>query len=321
MEHGGGGDSRARDDWNRSTEDFLKNISNPTTRGAEDERSWRRGEEASYSTRYHDDRRFDDRFRGGSPERYDARRDRGFSPPYDDYRRRSLEDRVGRREGSWRSRSPPRSRSRSPSSQRYQTEREHELRRLERDTLGASPEVDLRAVLDIGRKAKEAVASGLVRNLKNAAARTLQSQQQQQQQQQQASTFSQPIPQQYPASVSNISYPSSGDAYSGPPAPRHDAGSAESRNKLRAGNYLVATWDAMTDGHAYDGVLSQVGAYLPHGVSYVKQFVDEQIRPEDMERFVVLPGGRMAYRFHKGPVIPIATTELGLKEFLDFLEK
>ena len=83
----------------------------------------------------------------------------------------------------------------------------------------------------------------------------------------------------------------------------------------------MATWDAMTDGHAYDGVLSQVGAYLPHGVSYVKQFVDEQIRPEDMERFVVLPGGRMAYRFHKGPVIPIATTELGLKEFLDFLEK
>ena len=44
MEHRGGGDSRARDDWDRSTEDFLRNISNPS-----------RGGEASYSTRYDSD--------------------------------------------------------------------------------------------------------------------------------------------------------------------------------------------------------------------------------------------------------------------------
>ena len=95
-----------------------------------------------------------------------------------------------------------RSRSRSPRPPGLPpspSERERELRRLERDTLRIGPaaadaataaaaatvsEVDLRAVLDIGRKAKEAVATGLVRNLKNAAARTLQSRQQQQQQQQ-----------------------------------------------------------------------------------------------------------------------------------------
>ena len=99
------------------------------------------------------------------------------------------------------------------------------------------------------------------------------------------------------------------------------AGSGESRDKLRAGNYLVATWDALTDGHQYDGVISQIGAYLPHGVSYVKQFVDEKILPENMDRYVVMPGGKVFMTFERGPIIPIATTELGLKEFLDFLER
>ena len=346
-EHGAG-DGRDRDNWDRTTQDFIRTISNPSPRG-EEERRWRRGggggergeraeaSSSSYNTRYDHDRGFDERFRGGSSEHY-GRRGRGISPPYD-YRRRTSEGREGSRDGSWRSKSPPRSRSRSPRSLEFppsSSERELELRRLERDTLrigvadkAAASEVDLREVLDIGRKAKEAVASGMVRNLKNAAARTLQSQQQQQPQQAPDAHLdvrSHPLSQDFPFLGPNISHPSRGNVTgkgdnSGRPRPQHDVGSGESMNKLRAGNYLVATWDAMTDGHQYDGVISQVGAYLPHGVTYVKHFLDEKIAPEDMEHYVVMPGGRVFLRFNKSYIIPISTTELGLKEFLEFLER
>ena len=40
---------------------------------------------------------------------------------------------------------------------------------------------------------------------------------------------------------------------------------------------------------------SQLGAYLPHGVSYVKQFVDVTVKPEDMKRYYVHQG-RMCIR-------------------------
>ena len=54
----------------------------------------------------------------------------------------------------------------------------------------------------------------------------------------------------------------------------------ESREKLRAGNYLVATWDAMTDGHQYDGVISQVvnGRFIV--MTRVMTRVGEIERPE-----------------------------------------
>ena len=360
------GSGDGRDHWDRTTQDFIRTISNP--RG-EEERRWRRGggwggpggaeaysSSSAHDTRYDDsDRGYGARARAGSrdssSEHY-GRRDRAVSPPYD-YRRRTPEGREGSRDRSWRSRSPPRSRSRSPTTPRPPglpaslSERERELRRLERDTLrigaadaaaaAAASEVDLREVLDIGRKAKEAVASGLVRNLKNAAARTLQSQHHQQQHQHAPDALqvtlthphSQHVPP-FPGLVPNTSRGSITTAMgetSGPHRSGEDfgvaqqAGSGESRDNLRAGNYLVATWDAMTDGHQYDGVISQIGAYLPHGVSYVKQFVDEKILPENMDRYVVMPGGKVFMTFERGPIIPIATTEPGLKEFLDFLER
>ena len=216
------------------------------------------------------------------------------------------------------------------------------------DKVAGSPELDLREVLNIGKKAKEAVAKGgLVRNLKNAAARTLQSQQQSQP----AASHPQPqiIPS-YPPQPQYVPPPSYSNSQLVPPptsdpnrlrpdsgfpaavgvkpdASSYPAGDQASKENLRAGNYLVATWDAKTDGHAYDGVICQIGAYLPHGADFIRETLEDGFTPAEMaenpDKYVNIINGRagMYVKAKTGSLMQITTTKIAMQELLAFLEK
>ncbi len=98
---------------------------------------------------------------------------------------------------------------------------------------------------------------------------------------------------------------------------------------LKPGNYLVATWDCTTLEDVYEdprGVIAQMGAFLPHGVSVVcamqpgKEECTRQVI-DDSGLFVKIRGELKGKCRSGRELMPLTPTKQGLESFLTFLEK